>query len=120
MRDATVNKSNPYAALQGIGGKSPGIVFTSQPAPRNSFQLASRGQTKKSLWVGYPEIPFGVFGDTSDLGPSNATNWNKSVLLQVAEFALGGDPNSPARILKKTPRRMSAKFSVSRSEERRV
>src|SRR4029077_1433843 len=113
MGDGTVSKPKPDAALQGIGRKSPGIVFMSQATPRYSFEFASLGQTKKSLRIGYPEIPLGVFGDTLHVEPRNARNWNKSVLLQVAEFAEGGDPDSPARILIKRLRRKPVKFSVS-------
>src|ERR1700752_1325359 len=40
--DAPVDKAKPDAAPQGIGRKRPSIILMSQPAPRNSFELASR------------------------------------------------------------------------------
>src|ERR1700722_14314653 len=74
----------------------------SQPGPRNLLDYAAPEQMKKTvIQVGDPQISPRVPGDGIHNPPGNAVYRNKSVILQVANPAKRGDPNSPAIILKK-------------------
>src|SRR5215472_1877807 len=89
----------------------------SEASPRDLLDLPSPGQTKKALiLVGDPEIPRSVLGDAVHHAARNSSDRNEAAVLQVAQFPIGGDPNSPTTILKKRIRRIPIELPVSSAE----
>src|SRR6266566_4394337 len=78
------------------------MVLRSQPGPGSLLDLITRRQAKKTeILVGDPQIPRGVRGDGMHDSAGNAADGNIPVILQVADPAKRGDPDSPATVLKK-------------------
>src|ERR1700688_1204331 len=78
------------------------MVFMSEPGPRNLLDYTAPEQMKKTvIQVCDPQISPRVLGDGIHNPAGNAVYGNKPVILQVANPAKRGDPNSPAIILKK-------------------
>src|SRR5262249_26108274 len=68
------------------------------------------------LLIGDPEISCRVLGDAMHGSARDAADGDKSVILQVAEFACRRDPDAPASILKKRIRVLSIEFAVASVE----
>src|SRR5262249_31440020 len=114
---ATLVQTKPEAAAQRISGQRAGSILISQPGPGNALDHIPAGESKETgILVGDPEIPGSVFGNTIHHSAWKALYRNKSVTLQLAEFAMCGNPNSPARILKKRLRSNSIAFPVAPAE----
>src|SRR5215469_17304344 len=85
----------------------------SQPVPRNLLDLTSRGQTKKTAFVGNPQVSRLVLRDAMHGTAGNAAYGSKSVILEVSEPGIRGYPDLPAIILKQRIRGESIEFPVS-------
>src|SRR5262245_55385911 len=93
------------------------MILMSQPGPGKLLHHLAAEQLKKtSILVGDPEILRRVFGDAMHGSARDATDGDKPVILQVAEFACRGDPDAPASILKKRKRSKSIEFPVASVE----
>src|SRR5579864_9319559 len=84
----------------------------SQLGPRNLLDHTVPEQLKETEIVGDPQIPLTILGDRINRTPRHALDGNKPVILKVPELAGGGDPNSPAAILKKGVRRKPVQFPL--------
>src|SRR5262245_12820573 len=90
------------------------MVLVSKFGGGNLLHLISRGQPEKTaILVGDPQITLSVLGDTMHRPPGDARYGNETVILQVAELALCGNPNSSAFILKKGIRAESIETAVT-------
>src|SRR5262245_44619830 len=89
------------------------MVLMSQAVPRNLLHFISRGHTIETvILVGDANIPRLILGHTMHGPAGNAAYGDKTVILQVADAAKRGDPDSPAMILKKGVGIESAEFPV--------
>src|SRR5262249_6813758 len=86
----------------------------SESGPGNLLDHIPAEQLKETcILVGDPEILRAVLGDAMHGSARDTADWDKSVILQIAEFAQCGDPDSPAGILKKRIRSTSIEFPVA-------
>src|SRR5215470_8681056 len=81
----------------------------SQLIPGNLLDDHAAPQMKQTeILVGDPQTPLSVLCDGTRTPAGYAADWNKPVIVQVTEFAKRDNPNSPASILKKRARDISA------------
>src|SRR5713226_4928789 len=84
----------------------------SQPGPGDLLDYTPSEQLKKSgMFVGYPQTAGSVLCDARH-GSVDSAYGNKAVILQIAEPASRGDPNSPVIVLKERIRVQSVQFAV--------
>src|ERR1700750_2391465 len=104
-------KPEPQSALRWVGSHRTGMILMPQRTPRNLIDHSSAEQLKKSnVLVGNPKATGRVLRDGGH-GPSgDAAYGNKAGVLQIAEPAHGGGPDSPAVILKKRVRDKSVRL----------
>src|SRR6202035_3842132 len=87
--------------MQRIGGQNYRRILASKCGPGNPLQLFVLRQSGKSEVVaGDPQIAGSVLGEEGHW-PSRSCDRNKPIILQVADPGQGGNPDSPARVLKK-------------------
>src|SRR5580700_10988318 len=80
--------------------------------PRNLLDHMAPEQLKETEIVGDPQIPLTILGDRINHSLRHAFDRKKPVIPKVPELAGGGDPNSPATILKKGVRRKPVQFPL--------
>ena len=101
--DATPRKSEPQAAMQRIRSQNNRRILVSKCGPWNPLQLIALRQSEEAeVAVGDPQIPRSVLGEGAH-EPTRSRRRNKPVILQVADPGQCGNPDSPARVLKKGP-----------------
>src|SRR5215469_4982174 len=99
--DAASKKSQPHAALHGIGGQIQYRVLVFCCGPGNRLHLITRRHPKQTAFlIGDPYISRSVFGKTVHV-PARNGNRHIPAAFQVAHSRLPRNPDSPTRILKK-------------------
>src|SRR5579864_4002314 len=101
--DSTPRKSEPQAAMQRIRSQNNRGILASKCGPWNGWEhIILRQSQEAEVAVGDPKISRSVLRQGLDQ-PTRSRRRNKPVILQVADPAQRGNPDSPARVLKKGP-----------------